>query len=57
MLNLNNNKKSDGRTIKNLISKHIENFISQQILDKKINKNNKFKIFSTDNKIKISKIK
>ena len=57
IFNLNKNNKSGARSIKNLISKHIENFISQQILDKKINRKNKFKIFAINNKINISKIK
>ncbi len=55
VLNLNKNKKSGARSIQNIISKNIENFISQQILNKKINKQSKFIMFSENNKIQIAK--
>ena len=56
ILNLNKNHNKGARAIKNLITKNVENLISDKILNKTITKKTKFKLIEKNNNLIIEKI-
>ena len=53
IFDLNVEKNSGARSIKNIITKNIETLISNNILNKNITKNSKFTLFIDNSKLKI----
>ena len=51
ILNLNNNNTKGARTIKNIITKNVEDLISEKILNKTITKNKKFTLTTINNNL------